>query len=589
MNMPKVSLAKLEEMIVEQEKERQNKLWRLDEIFRGFFSSSEELIDSFCYLAWKAKHCDIDIRDGGLDVFENEDELSRIALYKIRSISRDELAHIIPSVFGILLTSSDEDLTFYCTHAYQDSLSSSGPHSAPDQIMDLICRILNLTPNDTIFDLGSGYGAFLAYAGQYCQEHFGKKLSVCGQEINSDAASYSKMVLSIAGVPYSIETANSLYSYAPEYTKAFVFPPYGLKYGPEFGSNLNTFGKDSLNPRTSSEWMFVLKMAEGLKPGKAAVSLLPAGSMFRSTDQSVREYLLKKHLIDGVISLPAGVLGFSGIATCVLSLKPDSNKVRVLDAGPIIGKVPSRLSDMQIPVDAIFEAFESEKVYCADPLDLIRKESNLHAGTILASNLESQIPDPKKLSEVANVIRGSQYTLAKFQDKLSVKPTKYQILTSSDIEDGLIDYSSLQYIDDTDEKLQKFALKEGDLVVTSKSSKVKMAPILELEGRTIIVTGGMLIVRPKKDKLDPSFLKMFLESESGQAIIRSIQKGITIVSLNAQDLQDILVSCPPIEEQRKLSAKYNSLVATYDGMRKDLQALESQIKSLFDDACKEDK
>lgn len=116
-----------------------------------------------------------------------------------------------------------------------------------------------------------------------------------------------------------------------------------------------------------------------------------------------------------------------------------------------------------------------------------------------------------------------------------------------------------------------------------------MAPILELEGRTIIVTGGMLIVRPKKDKLDPSFLKMFLESESGQAIIRSIQKGITIVSLNAQDLQDILVSCPPIEEQRKLSAKYNSLVATYDGMRKDLQALESQIKSLFDDACKEDK
>jgi hypothetical protein len=131
MNMPKVSLAKLEEMIVEQEKERQNKLWRLDEIFRGFFSSSEELIDSFCYLAWKAKHCDIDIRDDGLDVFENEDELSRIALYKIRSISRDELAHIIPSVFGILLTSSDEDLTFYCTHAYQDSLSSSGPPFGP--------------------------------------------------------------------------------------------------------------------------------------------------------------------------------------------------------------------------------------------------------------------------------------------------------------------------------------------------------------------------------------------------------------------------------------------------------------------------
>jgi type I restriction enzyme M protein len=572
-----------------QNSERENALWNLSDLLRGYLSDSQKLLISYCYIAWKIKDIGLPLQESSLFEVENEGPLSRIALSEIESISSEERHKLTNDIFELLGRSSYEDYVYYCTHYSSDFRYLNMAVSAPDGLMELACRILEIVPTDKVFDLGSGYGNFLAYAGQYCFENDGKYPSVVGQEIDQDIAEYSKMILSIMGIDYQIESSNSLYSYAPSYTKAYVFPPCGLKYNQDMLRVLNTLGKDHINARTSSEWMFVLKALEGLKPGFVAVALLPTGTLFRLNDQSVREYLLRKRLVSGVINLPSGILGVSGIATSMVVFKCNSDFVKILDASSIIGKVPSRLSDTLIPSDRIYKAYNAPEVYKANPLELVKNDSNLSVSSILSKDIELEIDCPKKLCEVAEVLRGSQYTISKFQNFLSAKPTKYQILTSSNIEGGLIDFESLQYINNDDPKLEKFALKEGDLVVTSKSSKIKMCPIVDLEGRTVIVTGGMLIIRPNKNKLDSSYLKMFLESQSGQATLRAIQKGVTIVSINAQDLEKITISCPSMDKQLALSNKYNSLVATYDGMRKDMLALESQIKSLFDDNSKESK
>ncbi len=49
-------------------------------------------------------------------------------------------------------------------------------------------------------------------------------------------------------------------------------------------------------------------------------------------------------------------------------------------------------------------------------------------------------------------------------------------------------------------KFDKFAVKFGDVIVTSKSSKIKTV-VIDIEPKEkILVTGGMLIVRPQSDK-----------------------------------------------------------------------------------------
>ena len=87
---------------------------------------------------------------------------------------------------------------------------------------------------------------------------------------------------------------------------------------------------------------------------------------------------------------------------------------------------------------------------------------------------------------------------------------EYKIITSSAIQDGLIDWLNVQSIDNDDHKLDKYALKTNDLIITSKSSKVKMAVVdIKLEEK-FIVTGGMIVVRPKIEKIKSHLSKKYI-------------------------------------------------------------------------------
>ena len=142
------------------------------------------------------------------------------------------------------------------------------------------------------------------------------------------------------------------------------------------------------------------------------------------------------------------------------------------------------------------------------------------------------------------------------------------MLTSSDINDGLVDWRNLQNIEVKDTKLDKFSIKYNDLIITSKSSKIKMAVVDFTPTNHIIVTGGMIIVRPDYTRLNPTYLKIFLESEQGQNVLRSIQKGITIITINANSLKDIIVPLINIQNQQKMARKYNDKLSSLLAFKK---------------------
>jgi len=63
-----------------------------------------------------------------------------------------------------------------------------------------------------------------------------------------------------------------------------------------------------------------------------------------------------------------------------------------------------------------------------------------------------------------------------------------------------------------------------------------------------------------KDKVDPNFLSYYINSEIGQARLRGLEVGSTIVHINTKDLKKFRVLLPPLPEQKKIA----QILSTWD-------------------------
>lgn len=460
-----------------------------------------------------------------------------------------------------------------------DSFVSSEYH-----LSELVCMLLNIKPEDSVFDLGSGYGTFLAMAAKSSENNSTQPM-ICGQEINLRLCDVSKMLLTLCDARYKIENINSIEnSSCPTYTKGYVFPPFGLRFGQFVSNKFNNKGEAMFNTRTSSEWMFVFRALESLAKNGKLIALLPEGTLFKTADSSVRKYLIDNGLLETIISLPSNALASTGIKTDLLIFSYGNKSFKVVNGETIINKRPEKgLTSHEVAV-ALANGIKSKDSTLYSKKDISSLDYSLTISALASKDLYQGINNLVDLTSVVDILRGSPLTVSSFNEIKSSQATPYRILTSSNIENGIIDYESLSYINDGD-KYEKFSLKKNDIVLTSKSTKVKVAVVNEEPDGLIIVIGGMIILRPKTDDIDSTFLKLFFDSNRGKSILSSVQKGIVITTISYENLTRIKVPCPSLDQQRTLSKKYNSLLAIYDGMRKELNEMEGQLDSFYDDSA----
>lgn len=99
-------------------------------------------------------------------------------------------------------------------------------------------------------------------------------------------------------------------------------PPFSMKNwrdgiaGKEYG---RFEGYGAMPPEKNGDYAWLMHILKTLKSnGKAAV-ILPHGVLFRgNAEATIRETIIKKHWIKGIISLPANLFYGTGIAACVL-------------------------------------------------------------------------------------------------------------------------------------------------------------------------------------------------------------------------------------------------------------------------------
>ncbi|WP_181979371.1 N-6 DNA methylase [Holdemanella biformis] len=524
----------------------------------------------YCYLLWAKKTSNYDL------VKEVTKELSFEEKFDLKTIE-----------FGEEYTEDD------CVRAVREIVDNNNGinewmYSSPSSLNKLVTKIINLKDGESFCDFGSGDGKLLLNV--FDAAHKNKfNCKYTGYEINAKQVLVSKCLMCMLNVDTTIINCDFMRDiHRGQFDKGYLYPPFGLKYSIDEWDSLKGIYGDLFTSRTESELLYLLKALENIKENGKLVTVFTTGAAFRSSGMLARKYLVENNFVEGIISLPARTLGFTAIPIDFWILKKDqkkSNVIKMLDASNNILDKGSKIA-VELDVSTIIEEYNNN-AKCVSIEDIKKNEYSLSINIYEVEKLTDSILNPVNIEDVCKIEKGSQYTISKFKDQISNTPTDYQLLTSINIQDGIVDYDSLPYVY-PDPKLLKFKLEEGDIVVTTKSTVVKTFVANDLPDRNIIVTGGMIILKPDTSKVNPTYVKMFLDSSIGKSEFKSIIKGNTIGFVPFKEFKErMIISCPALEKQNKLSEQYNNMLWTINALTKQLADTKDELANIIENSLNE--
>lgn len=159
-----------------------------------------------------------------------------------------------------------------------------------------------------------------------------------------------------------------------------------------------------------------------------------------------------------------------------------------------------------------------------------------------------------QLKETATVFRGK--AVASLSNSGNVG-----VINISDITETGIDYGSLGMIEEEERKISRYALEEGDVLITARGTVIKTA-VFQKQSFTCITSANINVIR-STGTLRGAYLKLFLDSPVGGKLLKSLQRGSTVVNLNHKDLTELEIPVPPIQAQDALIAEYNAGLTLY--------------------------
>ena len=157
-----------------------------------------------------------------------------------------------------------------------------------------------------------------------------------GQEMNPTTYNLARMNMILHGVHYQrfdLKNEDTLEHPAPEHADlrfdAIVAnPPFSANWSAsaihENDDRFSAYGK--LAPKTKADFAFVQHMVHHLDNGATMACVLPHGVLFRGAAEGhIRKYLIEDcNYLDAVIGLPPNIFFGTGIPTCILVLKKQS-------------------------------------------------------------------------------------------------------------------------------------------------------------------------------------------------------------------------------------------------------------------------
>ena len=219
---------------------------------------------------------------------------------------------------------------------------SKGQFYTPAEVSRILAKVIDISKckdkNATIYDPACGSGSLLVRAAN--EAPF--SLAIYGQEKDISTAGLAKMNLVLhnkaSGEIHSDNTfSDPWYKDDNDETKLRKFdyivanPPFSMK---NWMDGLKPYGRfddfDEMPPEKNGDYAWLLHIIKSMKnqTGKAAV-ILPHVVLFRgNAEETIRKNIINRHLIKGIIGLPANLFYGTGIPACIIVLDKENTENR---------------------------------------------------------------------------------------------------------------------------------------------------------------------------------------------------------------------------------------------------------------------
>ena len=319
--------------------------------------------------------------------------------------------------------------------------------------------------------------------------------------------------------------------YKDRYDVLITLPVFGGRTSPDESGK--TISRDS-------ECIAVENLIRHLGERGRLLAVLPAKVTFAGGPvQEFRQWIMTDYHLAAMTALPEGILRpYAAIKTYLMAFDAKAT------SGVTVGKIVDENGKLTVKQkhwvsDAEFNSHEDwrPEIYLAEDNEAIQQ--------FKASRLEKV-----KLKDVSEIFRGKSVL------KDDLQPGKIKVLNISNMDEGELVFENMDTIQEEIRKVKRYQLEAGDILLTCRGTSNKV--VLFPETEHVVIASANIIVLRIKEKIAPQYLKIFLDSPVGQLLIKSFQRGTTIMNINPNDIGEMEIPLLPMEKQETLARQYLS-------------------------------
>lgn len=339
---------------------------------------------------------------------------------------------------------------------------------------------------------------------------------------------------------------------------------------PAFGNRMSISEKVFFSKESS--FVAVQNLLYRISANGNLVVVLPAKVTFDSYDSiALRKYIESNYKVKEISSLPEGIFAPQTFIRTYLFVfstgKTDDVILKQYEfEKPIRRNVPSENLVVKNELLLFSDEFASLRGW---KVDMAFAEEDEDVKAFATSPVKKLC-----LRDVATVFRGKAVSEKSDRGNIAV-------VNISDITDTGISYESLALIEEEERKVWRYALEEGDVLVTSRGTAIKVA-VFERQSMICIPSANIIVIRAK-DMLRGMYLKLFFKSSVGMKMLQSLRRGSVVTNLNYRDIMGLEVPILPIAEQDALIQKYSAGLKEYketiSSAEKKWQSIKQDVQS----------
>lgn len=130
------------------------------------------------------------------------------------------------------------------------------------------------------------------------------------------------------------------------------------------------------------------------------------------------------------------------------------------------------------------------------------------------------------------------------------------------------------------EQLKRHSFKAGDLIITKLGEPLGLCCAVPEKYEFGIIVADLMRIRPSKQKVDTTFLRLAINSVIVQNQFKKITKGTTRARVNLTIVRDITIPLGSLQEQQKIVQEIESRLSVADKMEESINQSLQQAEAL---------